>query len=56
MYFSVMKREKVHYCGECSHFCHEDVYGVGCCQREGCFDVIRFCDQPCCEDFELEED
>ena len=42
-------------CGECRWFGYEDVYGVGSCMKQrglGCFDDLRFCDQPVCEDFE----
>lgn len=55
-----LKEMKVdHCCGECRLFGYEDVYGIGTCLRnEGLdrFDIMRFCDQPCCEEFEEEED
>ena len=48
-----------HFCGECKWFGNEDVYGVGSCVSPvgiGKFDMIRFCDDPCCEDFDLKEE
>ena len=53
-----MSRREWHYCGECALFGYEDVYGMGYCllNKDNGFSDLKYCGEPSCSRFVLDED